>query len=371
MKTRIPIFCMIILSLVVFIPQASACSCAADRTIEDSFLEADNVIFSGTVTGIKELQRTYLVTFEIEQSWKGIPIDVTSINTMTSQSSSMCGYNFTANQSYLVEAYGKWDQTPEVGICGSTTLLDFAHEQISFLNKNTQNDDKEFASKPTIIELSDLEYDDIIEYGIYTDNMEMPGILLARTQYYVILKVEFEQKDLPNDNTQVIGTVGYAFQEGDKMLHPPMNENVTQEEAMVFMKRLQQYNIEFRQASTISNSYEFIVDVKKPFYVKFPIQIEQSGLYTYQFFERTDILEGPSSNAMGPLVIVEKYSKALDEEGKCKNEKFSRIIKHDYSSMACVYPSTVSKLQDSGWAIDNRIPEEFSDSNQVNKIFVP
>ena len=137
MKTRIPIFCMIILSLVVFIPQASACSCAADRTIEDSFSEADNVIFSGTVTGIKELQRTFLVTFEIEQSWKGIPDDVTSINTMTFQSSSMCGYNFTANQSYLVEAYGKWDQTPEVSICGSTMVLASAQEQISFLNKQT------------------------------------------------------------------------------------------------------------------------------------------------------------------------------------------------------------------------------------------
>jgi len=137
MKTRIPIFCMIILSLVVFIPQASACSCAADRTIEESFSEADNVIFSGTVTGIKELQRTFLVTFEIEQSWKGIPDDVTSINTMTFQRSSLCGYNFTANQSYLVEAYGKWDQTPEVGICGSTMVLASAQEQISFLNKQT------------------------------------------------------------------------------------------------------------------------------------------------------------------------------------------------------------------------------------------
>jgi len=85
MKTRIPIFCMIIFLLVVFIPQVSACSCAADRTIEDSFSEADNIIFSGTVTGIKEQQRTFLVTFEIEQSWKGVPDDVTSINIMTFQ----------------------------------------------------------------------------------------------------------------------------------------------------------------------------------------------------------------------------------------------------------------------------------------------
>ena len=148
---------------------ASACSCAADRTIEDSFSEADNVIFSGTVTGIKEQQRTFLVTFEIEQSWKGIPDDVTSINTMTSQSSSMCGYNFTANQSYLVEAYGKWDQTPEVSICDSTTLLDFAHEQISFLNKQLIDDlQNQFDT------YENLEYGFSIEYPtgwIVDDNL--------------------------------------------------------------------------------------------------------------------------------------------------------------------------------------------------------
>ncbi len=140
MKTRIPIFCMIILSLVVFIPDSSACSCAAGRTIEDSFSEADNVIFSGTVTGIKEQQRTFLVTFEIDESWKGIPNDVTEIKTMTAQSSATCGYNFEDKKSYLVEAFGMWDQTPVVSICDSTTLLDSAHEQVSFLNKQTVDD---------------------------------------------------------------------------------------------------------------------------------------------------------------------------------------------------------------------------------------
>ncbi len=136
---------MVVLSLVVFIPQASACSCI-EPNIENAFAEADNVIFSGTVTGIKEQQRTYLVTFEIDQTWKGIPGDVTDINIMTAQSSATCGYNFTENQSYLVVAYGKWNQTPEVSICDSTTLLDFAHEQISFLNKQTQNDDTDFTA---------------------------------------------------------------------------------------------------------------------------------------------------------------------------------------------------------------------------------
>jgi hypothetical protein len=117
------------------IPQAFACSCAAEWNIEDDFAENDNIIFSGKVTNIKQQQRTFLVTFEIDQSWKGIPVDIVNINIMTSQSSSSCGYDFAEQHSYLVVAYGKWDQTPNVGICDSTTILDFAHEEISYLNK--------------------------------------------------------------------------------------------------------------------------------------------------------------------------------------------------------------------------------------------
>jgi len=117
------------------IPQASACSCAAEWNIEDDFDENDIIIFSGKVTNIKQQQRTFLVTFEIDQSWKGLPDDIANINTMTSQFSSACGYDFAEQESYLVVAYGKWDQTPNVSTCDSTTILDFAHEEISYLNK--------------------------------------------------------------------------------------------------------------------------------------------------------------------------------------------------------------------------------------------
>ncbi len=133
MKTRL-LITTIILVLSLAIPQAFACSCAAEWDIEDDFDENDIIIFSGKVTNIKQQQRTFLVTFEIDQSWKGIPDDIANINTMTSQFSSACGYDFEAQESYLVVAYGKWDQTPNVSTCDSTTILDFAHEEISYLN---------------------------------------------------------------------------------------------------------------------------------------------------------------------------------------------------------------------------------------------
>lgn len=146
MKTGVSVIFIVAMSVVIFIPDASACSCVAEWGIEDDFDQAESIIFSGKVTNILEQQRTFLVTFEIDQSWKGIPNDLTTIKTMTSQSSASCGYNFVNQQSYLVVAHGKWDQTPDVSSCSSTTDLSFANEQISFLNKQLSNDNE--APKP-------------------------------------------------------------------------------------------------------------------------------------------------------------------------------------------------------------------------------
>lgn len=148
MKLSIPIICVVALSLVVFIPDVSACSCSAEWSIEDDFGEAESIIFSGKVTDILEQQRTFLVTFEIDQTWKGMPNDITTIKTMTSQSSASCGYNFVNQQSYLVVTQGRWDQTPTITSCSSTTDLEFANEQISFLNKQSLND-YEVSKPPT------------------------------------------------------------------------------------------------------------------------------------------------------------------------------------------------------------------------------
>ncbi len=117
---------------------AHACSCA-EGTIRDDFEREHTVIFSGKVTNIKEQQRSYLVSFEINQAWKDLPNDVKSINTSTPQSSSLCGYGFTEDESYLVVASGPWDQTPNVSSCSSTIPLEYAQKEISFLSKTVSN----------------------------------------------------------------------------------------------------------------------------------------------------------------------------------------------------------------------------------------
>lgn len=207
------------------------------------------------------------------------------------------------------------------------------------------------AGMSTIIGFDDFEFEMKDDNGIFTDNMINPGILEAKREYYVIQKVEFEQKDLPKDNTKINGTVGYAFHHGDKMIRPPMGENVTNEEKQEFMRNLSKNYEEFRKTSTTKDSYEFIIGIKNPFYIKFPIKFEQLGLYTYQFYQKTDLKEGPGGASMGGLVVVGKYSKALDDDGLCRTEGLTRTIKYDYSTVVYTSLETHHELRDRGWGI--------------------
>ena len=289
---------MIVLSLVVFIPQASACSCA-EPNIENSFTtEEDNVIFSGTVTGIKELQRTYLVTFEIDQSWKGIPDDVTSINIMTFQSSATCGYNFTENQSYLVEAYGKWDQTPEAGICGITTLLDFAHEQISFLNKQSQNDDTDF----TAATFSD-KYRDLLQKG---------GARVS-----VLIKVAGDVES--TDPTKRAKEIRYLQSSVLKFLSYTNGVNILSEP----------------EKNEITGQIH-------PHWIE--ILEKRSDVLSITILDSNESKDGTT---LAPLKQLNSGILPLDIE--CKKELIL-IFKISDGSPACVKPETKEKLIDRGWA---------------------
>ncbi len=53
----------------------------------------------------------------------------------------------------------------------------------------------------------------------------------------------------------------------------------------------------------------------------------------------------------GADAVVEKFSKAVGENGICKNDNFRRLIKHDYSTVACVDDLSAFKLIGRGWGI--------------------
>ena len=203
----------------------------------------------------------------------------------------------------------------------------------------------------TIIKWGDFEYEFQGDATMVTNNMTQISILEEGKEYYVIQKAEFQTSSFGDRDTRVNATIGFAIQPEDQMLRPPMYENATDAEHEEFMKKAQKQGEEFPHQSSIANSYDFVVDIENPFYIKFPIILDESGQYTRQFYKKTHIFEGPASSEMGGIVVVDKFSKAVDESSQCKNDDLRRLIKHDYSTVACVNFSSALKLIEREWGI--------------------
>lgn len=202
-----------------------------------------------------------------------------------------------------------------------------------------------------IIEWNDFEYEFQDDAAIFKNNLAGLAILESGEEYYVIQKAEFRASTFGDKDTRVNATIGYAIQSGDQMLRPPMHENATDAEHEEFSIKMQKQSKEFPKQSPIVDSYDFVVDIENPFYIKFPFVIDESGQYTRQFYKTTHIFEGPSSSGMGGFVVVDKFSKAVDENSQCKNDDLRRLIKHDYSTVVCVGFSSAFKLIERGWGI--------------------
>jgi hypothetical protein len=203
----------------------------------------------------------------------------------------------------------------------------------------------------TIIKWDDFEYEFVGDAAIFKNDLTQISILEAGKEYYVIQKAEFQASSFGDKDTRVNATIGYAIQPGDQMLRPPIHENATNAEHEEFMQKINKQSEEFPQQSTLRNSYDFIVYVENPFYIKFPFVIDESGQYTSQFYKKTYVFEGPTGSEMGGLVVVDKFSKAVNENAECKNDEYRRLIKHDYSTVVCVDFSSALKLIERGWGI--------------------
>jgi len=186
---------------------------------------------------------------------------------------------------------------------------------------------------------------------VYTKNTMVPlSILEKGQQYSIVQKVDFSDDNFA-ENSTFSAVVGYAYQKGDKMIHPPRGENVTDAEHQEFAENNQKLNNGFYQHSKIAKSFEFKITVERPFYVKSPLIFDESGLYTHQYYKKLKNSPAILSSNMGSLVVVDKFSRAVGEDGICKNENFRRLIKHDYSTLVCVDSDTAWKLIGRGWGL--------------------
>ena len=176
-----------------------------------------------------------------------------------------------------------------------------------------------FASAQTIIEWNDLQHEISNRGQIFTENMVPRSTLEAGKEHYIILPVDFSDDNFAKNSTFSV-VVGYAIQKGDKMIPFPKGENIPDAEHQEFAEKTRKQRIEFSQESEIAKSFEFVIDPENPFYVKSSLVIEESGKYTRQYYKKLKFSPSIISSNMGGLAVLDKFSKAIDENGRCKND---------------------------------------------------
>ena len=186
--------------------------------------------------------------------------------------------------------------------------------------------------------------------AIFTKNMIPRSMVQAGEKFFVIQKMDFSDDNFAKNST-FDAVVGYAFEKGDKMIHPPRGENATDAQHQEFGENMRELNNKFYQTSTFSKSFEFKVNSEKPFLVKSPFILLESGKYTHQFYTKLKNSPAVTDSNMGGTAVVDKFSKAIGENGVCKNENHRILIKYDYSAVTCVGGETAWKLIGRGWGI--------------------
>lgn len=93
-----------------------------------------------------------------------------------------------------------------------------------------------------------------------------------------------------------------------------------------------------------TNQYNF------PILVNFTVNFEKPGVHSYSFFENKIDPNYSSGSHGGGYHIVSHYSKAIAENGECKNPELGPIVKHDFSTLVCVTSDTRHELITRGWA---------------------
>jgi len=172
--------------------------------------------------------------------------------------------------------------------------------------------------------------------GIFNSQMNMIRFPLVEQEYHlqVVLRDESQYA-----NSTV--NVGYGF---NLMERVPNKLSVDSEKPfMGFESRYSTASI--RDSKTIQTSqYEF------PIIVNFTVSFEKPGVHQYSYFERSVDPPGSGGSHGGGYHVVSEYSKAIGENGVCKNTKLLTLAKHDFSTLVCVTPETHHELITRGWA---------------------
>ena len=112
---------------------AYACSCVAPRPPLEARNEAQ-AVFSGTVSSVQSDASGLLVTFDMDEIWKGP--EGAQLTLATSGSSASCGYEFAQGERYLVYGFAQEGRL-NTGLCTRTATLASAAEDLAALGPGT------------------------------------------------------------------------------------------------------------------------------------------------------------------------------------------------------------------------------------------
>ncbi len=172
--------------------------------------------------------------------------------------------------------------------------------------------------------------------GIFNSNMDMIMHPLVDQEYHlqVVLREESQYA-----NSTV--TVGYGFN-----LVERVPNKLTADSEKPFMEFDSKHSNSLgRDSKTIHTGVH-----KFPIIVNFTVAFEKPGVHMYSYFEHTIEPGNAGGSHGGGYHVVSEYSKAVGENGACKNPELLTLAKHDFSTLVCVTAETHHELITRGWA---------------------
>jgi len=172
--------------------------------------------------------------------------------------------------------------------------------------------------------------------GIFNSMMDRITFPVVGESYHlqVVLRDELQYK-----NSTV--NVGFGFNHLDRVPN-----KLTPDSDKPFMGFESQHSTSaMRDSQTIQTSQHSF-----PIIVNFTVSFERPGVHHYSFFNYVIGPEGSGgSSSGGGYHVVSQYSKAIGEDGRCKNSELLTLAKHDFSTLVCVTQETRHELITRGW----------------------
>ena len=170
--------------------------------------------------------------------------------------------------------------------------------------------------------------------GLFNSQMERIMSPLAGQQYHlqVVLRDEAQYEN-------VTVSVGYGFNFLER----------TPNKLSVDSKPFLRFNTTHSTSAGHDSKTIQTSQYKFPIIVNFTVAFENPGVYRFSYFEHVIEPRGGSGSSCGGYHVVSEYSKAVNENGDCKNPKLITLSKHDFSKLVCVTGETHHSLITRGW----------------------